>query len=223
MTWVGPETVTSLDRGARHRPGDDPAAGLAGRAAGRSLVPVTALDAPARDRRRTGCRPTSSRISPSTVPTRTVEVGDPGVQYDADTPLRRPAGVRRVRREPPAGHTHEWGDDVAESAASTSDGPPARAAVGRPVPAGSRRSADRPRSVPGSRRRRRGPRSRRLVLTGLAARPSRQRVAGPGRPAPSRPRCPPTTRATPASWATDGARRAGRRPGRRSPPAARAG
>jgi hypothetical protein len=48
------------------------------------------------------------------VRTRTVEVGDPGVQYDADTlyadlpPYEGPPG-------PPAGHTHEWGDDIAGS------------------------------------------------------------------------------------------------------------
>ena len=47
------------------------------------------------------------------VSTRVVDVGDPGVQYDAETPLadlppyEGPPG-------PPGGHTHEWGDAVAE-------------------------------------------------------------------------------------------------------------
>ena len=46
------------------------------------------------------------------VRTRTVEVGDPGVQYDADTPYADLPPYEGPP-QPPAGHTHEWGDDIA--------------------------------------------------------------------------------------------------------------
>jgi hypothetical protein len=54
------------------------------------------------------------------VPSRVVEVGDPGVHFDADTahadlpPYEGPP-------EPPAGHTHEWGDGVEAGAEPGAD------------------------------------------------------------------------------------------------------
>ena len=45
------------------------------------------------------------------VPTRIVDMGDPGVHYDADTPLADLPAYEGPP-EPPAGHTHEWGEDV---------------------------------------------------------------------------------------------------------------
>jgi hypothetical protein len=49
------------------------------------------------------------------IPTRLVEVGDPGVTHDVDTD---PSALPDYEGppDPPAGHTHEWGDDVISEA-----------------------------------------------------------------------------------------------------------
>ena len=111
MIWVGPETITSLieahgtARGTMLRPAWH----------GEPGWPVAAAARPprraARDRRRTRCPPTSSSAWRRVVPTRLVELGDPGVTHDvghADEALPDYEGPP----DPPAGHTHEWGDDV---------------------------------------------------------------------------------------------------------------
>jgi MobA-like NTP transferase domain len=115
MTWVGPETVTSLieahgvSSGEILRPAWDGTPGWP------VLLPIAALDAlraaPA-DR----MPPDVIEGLTATIPTRVVEVGDPGVIHDADTafadlpPYDGPP-------DPPAGHTHEWGDGVEEEGA----------------------------------------------------------------------------------------------------------
>ena len=114
MVWVGAETITSLieahgtDRATVLRPGwhGDPGWPV--------LVPVAALDA------LRAIAP--DRMPPDVIgdlvaarPSRTIEMGDPGVQLDADTaPGDLPA--YEGPPDPPAGHTHEWGVDVDESA-----------------------------------------------------------------------------------------------------------
>jgi CTP:molybdopterin cytidylyltransferase MocA len=108
MTWVGPETVTSLIEAH----GTDPATILRpawdGTPGWPVLVPIASLAAlrgvPA-DR----MPPDVIEALGAAMPSRTVEVGDPGVVHDADTafadlpPYDGPP-------DPPAGHTHEWGD-----------------------------------------------------------------------------------------------------------------
>ena len=114
MTWVGPETVTSLIEthgvasGEILRPAWDGSPGWP------VLVPIAALGALAS---------TSADRMPAdiidelaaTVPSRVVEMGDPGVVHGAETayadlpPYEGPP-------DPPAGHTHEWGDDVGDGA-----------------------------------------------------------------------------------------------------------
>jgi hypothetical protein len=47
------------------------------------------------------------------VPSRLVEMGDPGVVLDADTPFADLPPYDGPP-DPPAGHTHEWGDGVDE-------------------------------------------------------------------------------------------------------------
>ena len=120
MVWVGPETITSLieahgtDRGTVLRPAwhDDPGWPV--------LVPLAHLEAlraiPA------------DRMPPSivdelaaAVPTRIVELGDPGVTYDADA-SRADLPPYEGPPDPPAGHTHEWGDDVTADAGLTPEG-----------------------------------------------------------------------------------------------------
>jgi CTP:molybdopterin cytidylyltransferase MocA len=110
MVWVGPETITSLIEAH----GTDPATVLRpawqGEAGWPVLVPTSALDALrgiAADR----MPPDIVDDLIATVPSRAIELGDPGVQFDADTafadlpPYEGPP-------DPPAGHVHEWGDDI---------------------------------------------------------------------------------------------------------------
>ncbi len=110
MTWVGPETVTSLieahgtDVATMLRPAWD------GRPGWPVLIPIAALDAlrsvPA-DSMPDGVVEAVTAV----IASRLVEVGDPGVVHDAETavadlpPYEGPP-------DPPAGHTHEWGDGL---------------------------------------------------------------------------------------------------------------
>ncbi len=117
MTWVGPETITSLIEAH----GPDPATvllpGWQGEPGWPVLVPLVHLDA---------LRAVASDRIPldivhdlaAAVPARVVEVGDPGVIHDAETaPADLPA--YEGPPDPPAGHTHEWGADVAAEAGLT--------------------------------------------------------------------------------------------------------
>lgn len=112
MGWVDAETVTSLieahgtDRSTILRPA------FAGRAGWPALVPVEHLEAlrslPA------GRMPAEllDDLASAGVPSRTIDLGDPGTVHDLDTagadlpPFEGPA-------EPPAGHRHEWGSPAA--------------------------------------------------------------------------------------------------------------
>lgn len=114
LAWVGPETVTSLIEAHgvagdailrptwRGEPGWPVLVPLAHRsmlgAMAPDLLPMDVVAALA-----------------DAVPTREIELGDPGVTIDGDTafedlpPYEGPP-------DPPAGHTHEWGEDVAAEA-----------------------------------------------------------------------------------------------------------
>jgi len=110
MVWVGPETVTSLIEAH----GTDPSMMLRpawhGEAGWPVLVPTSAVDAMravAPDR----MPPDVIEAIAAQIPSRAVELGDPGVHHDVDTefgdlpPYEGPP-------EPPAGHVHEWGDEI---------------------------------------------------------------------------------------------------------------
>jgi len=114
MTWVGPETVTSLieahgvDRDLVLLPT------WQGQTGWPVLIPLARL---AELEGTTTDRPPSLVIGDliERVPSRTVDLGDPGVLHDVGTPrsdLPRYEGPP----DPPAGHTHEWGDDVVAEA-----------------------------------------------------------------------------------------------------------
>jgi CTP:molybdopterin cytidylyltransferase MocA len=110
MTWVGPETITSLieahgvSRDAVLRPAwhGDP-----GWPVLLPLVHLDALRAIAPDR----MPPLVIDDLAAAVPTRIVEVGDPGVSHGVDTPIDELPPYEGPP-DPPAGHTHEWGTDV---------------------------------------------------------------------------------------------------------------
>lgn len=114
MVWVGPETITSLIEA--HGTARDTVLRPAwnGEAGWPVLVPTAHLGA---------LRGISAdRMPPAviddlvaTVPTRIVEMGDPGVTHDADTAIAD-LPTYEGPPDPPAGHTHEWGADVAAEA-----------------------------------------------------------------------------------------------------------
>ena len=117
MTWVGPETITSLiethgmDRASVLRPA------WQGEPGWPVLVPTARLDA---------LRAIAPDRMPqqvvedlvATVPARIVEMGDPGVIHDVDTPVADLPAYEGPP-DPPAGHSHEWGADVAAEAGLT--------------------------------------------------------------------------------------------------------
>jgi CTP:molybdopterin cytidylyltransferase MocA len=114
MVWVGPETITSLIEA--HGTARDTVLRPAwhGEPGWPVLVPtghLRALRAIAPDR----MPPAIVEDLAAAVSTRTVEMGDPGVTHDVDTaPADLPA--YEGPPDPPAGHTHEWGADVAAEA-----------------------------------------------------------------------------------------------------------
>ena len=114
MTWVGPETITSLieahglARGSVLRPA------WHGEPGWPVLVPTShlaALRAIAPDR----MPPDVIEDLAAGIPSRLVEVGDPGVVFGVET---EPSELPQYEGppDPPAGHTHEWGADVTAEA-----------------------------------------------------------------------------------------------------------
>ena len=114
MTWVGPETITSLIEAHGAYPASVLRPAWRGEPGWPVLVPLAhlaALRAIAPDR----MPPDVIEDLVATVPSRTLEVGDPGVVHDVDTsPADLPA--YEGPPEPLAAHTHEWGADVAAEA-----------------------------------------------------------------------------------------------------------
>jgi CTP:molybdopterin cytidylyltransferase MocA len=117
MAWVGPETITSLieahgtDAGMILRPA------WHGEPGWPVLVPAIHLAA-LRAIRPDRMPPQIIEDLVAAAPSRIVEMGDPGVVHDVDTP---PADLPAYEGppDPPAGHTHEWGADVAAEAGLT--------------------------------------------------------------------------------------------------------
>jgi hypothetical protein len=117
MTWVGPETITSLIEAH----GPDPATvllpGWQGEPGWPVLVPLAHLDT-LRAIAPTLMPPDVVHALVATVPSRVIDVGDPGVIHDADT-AQADLPAYEGPPDPPAGHTHEWGADVAAEAGLT--------------------------------------------------------------------------------------------------------
>jgi len=123
MSWVGPETVTSLieahgvDRRTILRPA------YAGEAGWPVLLPTTALDALA------GVEPGRmpdqivADIVAAGIAARTIELGDPGTTHDGSVP-RDQLPPYLGPDEPAAPHSHEWGAALAdESEEAPLEGP----------------------------------------------------------------------------------------------------
>jgi CTP:molybdopterin cytidylyltransferase MocA len=120
MTWVGPETITSLieahgtAREAMLRPTwhGDPGWPV--------LLPtrhLAALRAVASDR----MPPDVIEDLAALVASRLIEVGDPGVAFDVETDAADLPAYEGPP-DPPAGHTHEWGADVTAEAGLSNPG-----------------------------------------------------------------------------------------------------
>lgn len=113
MVWVGPETVTSLiethglDRVSLLRPA------YHGEAGWPVLLPLAHLDALAAVPPDRTPEDVLAALADAGVPTRLVDLGDPGTSLDADTP-RSGLPAYEGPPEPPAAHTHEWGAPVAD-------------------------------------------------------------------------------------------------------------
>ncbi len=114
MVWVGPETITSLIEAHGTNPGAILRPAWHGDPGWPILLPTDRLDAlraVAADR----MPPAVVDDLVATVPSRVIEMGDPGVVFDADTPASALPAYEGPP-DPPAGHTHEWGADVAAEA-----------------------------------------------------------------------------------------------------------
>ncbi|MEX1170866.1 MAG: NTP transferase domain-containing protein [Chloroflexota bacterium] len=117
MTWVGPETITSLIEAHGADPGTVLLPGWQGEPGWPVLVPLNHLEA------LRGIAPDRMPLDVvhdlvDAVPARVIEVGDPGVIHDADTSVADLPAYEGPP-DPPAGHTHEWGADVASEAGLT--------------------------------------------------------------------------------------------------------
>ena len=133
MTWVGPETVTSLIE--TH--GTLPESVLIPRHDGAAGWPILAPIAAA-----AALREPSAGGSPDDVAARLaasganhveLDLGDPGTTYDRETPRSElPPYVGPV--DPPAGHVHEWGAAMADA---PDDGPLEGPSLAPYAPAGS--------------------------------------------------------------------------------------
>jgi CTP:molybdopterin cytidylyltransferase MocA len=115
MVWVGPETITSLIEAHGTAPDALLRPDYEGELGWPVLVPAGAVDA------LRAIRP--DRMPPSVVEDlvaagvteRHLALGDPGVTHDRDTPRADlPPYVGPI--DPPAGHVHEWGAQVADQA-----------------------------------------------------------------------------------------------------------
>jgi hypothetical protein len=121
FVWVGPETVTSLIE--TH--GTDVEAVLRpswhGETGWPVLVPLVHLETlRAIDPERMPADVVDALAA--VVPTRTVDVGDPGVVFDVGTP-RTDLPAYEGPPDPPARSDHEWGDDVVAEATLPDDEP----------------------------------------------------------------------------------------------------
>ena len=111
MVWVGAETITSLIEAHGPDPRTVLQPGWLGEPGWPVLVPLVHLEA---------LRAIPPDRMPldvihdlvAAVPARVVDMGDPGVIHDADTPQAELPAYEGPP-DPPGGHSHEWGADVA--------------------------------------------------------------------------------------------------------------
>jgi CTP:molybdopterin cytidylyltransferase MocA len=130
MVWVGPETVTSLIEAHGLYPGQMLRPAYQEKAGWPTLLPVAflaTLRALPADRMPDDLM---TDLEGQGVPTRTIDLGDPGTTFDARTTRTElPAYVGPAA--PVAGHTHEWGAAAADTPEDAPLTGPPRARMGR--------------------------------------------------------------------------------------------
>ncbi|HEY3522954.1 MAG TPA: NTP transferase domain-containing protein [Candidatus Limnocylindrales bacterium] len=112
LGWVDAETITSLIEAHGLRPGSILRPAYRGEAGWPVLVPVTDVEA---------LRTIDPSLMPDDIvaelvgrlPNETIDLGDPGVVFDLDTP-RDELPPFEAPPPPPAGHQHEWGAAIAD-------------------------------------------------------------------------------------------------------------
>ena len=129
MVWVGPETVTSLIEAHGVYPGQMLRPAYQGKAGWPTLLPigfVPVLRALPADRMPDDLM---TDLEGQGVPTRTLDLGDPGTTFDART-TRAELPAYDGPATPVAGHTHEWGAAAADTPEDAPLTGPARARTG---------------------------------------------------------------------------------------------
>ena len=130
MVWVGPETITSLIEAHGLYPGEMLRPAYEEKAGWPALLPVGFLETLrglAADRMPDDLL---TDLEAAGVPTRTLDLGDPGTSFDARTTrVELPAYVGPA--SPVGGHSHEWGAAAAETPEDAPLAGPARAPMGR--------------------------------------------------------------------------------------------
>jgi len=119
MTWVGAETVTSLIEAHGTDPGSILRPSWRDQPGWPTLVPLVHLD----QLRTVGPDHGPDEvigILVASVSSRSIDLGDPGVVLDADTP-EAALPPYEGPPVPAAGHVHEWGEDVEEMAGATTE------------------------------------------------------------------------------------------------------
>ena len=115
MVWVGPETITSLIEAHGTAPGDVLRPDFEDDPGWPVLVPASAFEALAAVGADRMPPAIIDDVVASGVAERHLALGDPGVTHDRDTARADlPPYVGPV--DPPAGHVHEWGAQVADQA-----------------------------------------------------------------------------------------------------------
>jgi hypothetical protein len=119
MTWVGPETVTSLLEAHGIAADLMQTPSFEGIGGWPVLLPITAIDH-LRDVRPSRMPDEAmDDLAHAGVPFGVMDLGDPGVSIDRTTP-RADLPPYVGPTEPPGGHVHEWGAQAADAA---DDGP----------------------------------------------------------------------------------------------------
>ncbi len=114
MTWVGPETITSLIEAHGTEPGALLRPAWHGDPGWPVLLPIRHLDA-LREIAPDRMPPDVIADLVSAIPSRLVELGDPGVVHGVDTPFTELPAYEGPP-DPPGGSAREWGADVAAAA-----------------------------------------------------------------------------------------------------------
>jgi len=112
MIWVGPESITSMIEAHGVMANEILRPSFEGEAGWPVLLPAAGVAVlPDVD---PSLMPGAvvERLT-ATIPSRTIELGDPGTTHDRDTP-RADLPAYSGPIEPAAGHVHEWGAQVAD-------------------------------------------------------------------------------------------------------------